>query len=351
MKKINAASLTKKPAAASQSVKSLVKKKVSLRNLYKSIMKKLEEVEAGIRLFSSSDNKLIAETSHYFFQNSGKRIRPALLLLCSNLLGYKGKEDIRMSVLVETIHAASLIHDDIIDNSQMRRGRETVHTRWGPNITVLLGDYLYIKALGASLQSQHSQIARILLDTTQKMIEGELKEYYLSWNLKVKERDYLDIIHKKTAALFSAACQIGGVLGKATPRQESDLGEYGTNLGISFQIIDDLLDFTGDQKILGKPVLSDLSEGRITLPLIYTLTNDGSSNRKRITELLNQKDLSPDSLQEVLEIVVSNGALEYTFQKAAEFSRLSKEIISQFPKSVHREALSLMSEFILERNT
>ncbi len=334
---------------ARNSIKSRVEKSPSLRRLYNNIMKDLEEVEQELRLFSRSPNKLISDISTYLFQTNGKRIRPALLLLCSKLLGYKGKEHILMSTLVEAIHTASLIHDDIIDNSKIRRGKESIHARWGPNITVLLGDYLYIKALGLSLQSKHRQIIQILTSISARMVEGELTEYYLSGNLGLAEKDYLDIINKKTASLFSASCRIGGILGKASKKEENYLAEYGANLGMSFQIIDDLLDFTGDEKTLGKPILCDLSEGRITLPLIYTLNNDGKENKKRVIELLKQKNQDKESLEEILKIVKSNGALDYTHKKAEEFSHKSREIISQFPKSTNREALSLLSEFILKR--
>jgi octaprenyl-diphosphate synthase len=334
---------------AGNSIKSRVEKSPSLRRLYNNIMKDLEEVELELRLFSRSPNKLISDISTYLFQTNGKRIRPALLLLCSKLLGYKGKEHILMSTLVEAIHTASLIHDDIIDNSKIRRGRESIHARWGPNITVLLGDYLYIKALALSLQSKHRQIIQILTSISARMVEGELTEYYLSGNLELAEKDYLDIINKKTASLFSASCRIGGILGKASKKEENYLAEYGANLGMSFQIIDDLLDFTGDEKTLGKPILCDLSEGRITLPLIYTLNNDGRENKKRVIELLKQKNQNKESLEEILKIVKSNGALDYTHKKAEEFSHKSREIISQFPKSTHREALSLLADFILKR--
>ncbi len=334
---------------AGNSIKSRVEKNPSLRRLYNNIMKDLEEVEQELRLFSRSPNKLISDISTYLFQTNGKRIRPALLLLCSKLLGYKGKEHILMSTLVEAIHTASLIHDDIIDNSEIRRGRESIHARWGPNITVLLGDYLYIKALGLSLQSKHHQIIQILTSISARMVEGELTEYYLSGNLELAEKDYLDIINKKTASLFSASCQIGGILGRASKEEENYLAEYGANLGMSFQIIDDLLDFTGEEKILGKPILCDLSEGRITLPLIYTLNNDGRENRKRVVELMKQKNQNKESLEEILKIVKSNGALDYAYKKAEEFSHKSREIISQFPRSTQQEALSLLSEFILKR--
>jgi len=331
------------------SSKSQIKKIPGLTNLYNNILKELEEVEEKLKLFSRSPNKLVSEVSTYLFQKSGKRIRPALLLLCSKLLGYKGKENILLSALVETIHTASLIHDDIIDNSDVRRGKESVHAKWGPNITVLLGDYLYIKALGLSLHSKHRQIIQILTSISARMIEGELSEYYISGNLDVNEEDYLDIINKKTASLFSASCQIGGILGKASKREENLLIEYGNNLGMSFQIIDDLLDFTGDEKILGKPILSDLNEGRLTLPLIYTLKNDGKDNRKRISDFLSQKNLQKKPIKEILKIVKSNGALDYTKKKAEEFSLKSRKIISQFPKSIYRDALELLPEFTLHR--
>ena len=335
---------------ARQSIKSRIKKNINLNNLYQSILSDLDLVEKELELFTRSPNKLISEIGSYIFQNSGKRIRPALLLLCSKMFGYQGKENILMSALVETIHAASLVHDDIIVNSDMRRGQESIHSRWGPNITVLLGDYLYIKALGHSLHSRHRQIIEILTSISARMIEGELNEYCLSGNLDLAEKDYLDIIDKKTASLFSAACQIGGVLGNASRDEENHLMEYGTNLGLSFQIIDDLLDFTGQEDVLGKPVFSDLSEGRITLPLIFTLNNDGSANRKRIKEILANKTLDKTTQREILDIIQSNGALDYAYRKAEEFSFKSREIISQFPESVHREALILLPEFIVTRN-
>jgi octaprenyl-diphosphate synthase len=331
------------------SVVSRLKKRPDIIKLYADINKDLDKVEEKLKLFSLSHNKLIAEISNYLFQKGGKRIRPALLILCSKMLGYNGEEHIFMSTLVETIHTASLIHDDIIDKSEFRRGKESIHVKWGPNITVLLGDYLYIKALGTSLQSKHSRITPILAETSTRMIEGELSEYCMSGNLNLDEEDYLDIINKKTASLFSASCQIGGILGQASEKEENSLKEYGTNIGMTFQIIDDLLDFTGDKKILGKPVLSDLSESRITLPLIYTLNNDGKANRERIAELMKEKNMEKDSLEEVLKIVKSNGALDYTLKKAEEFSLKSREIISRFPKSSHRDVLALLPEYVFSR--
>lgn len=322
---------------------------MDLKYLYDNIQKDLDKVEEQLKFISQSSNELISEVSAYLFQKRGKRIRPALLVLCSKLFGYQGKEHILLSAVIETIHTASIIHDDIIDKSTMRRGKKSVHAKWGPNITVLLGDYLYIKSIGLALKSKFNQIIGILADISARMIEGELIEYYMSGNLEMSEQDYLDIVSKKTASLFSGSCQIGGIIGNASKKEELSLAEYGTNLGMSFQIIDDLLDYTGNEKDLGKPILSDLKEGRITLPLVYTMNNDGKVNRRRIKDILSNRNLEQESQEEILNILKSNGALDYTYEKAKEFSEESKEVISQLPKSIHREALSLFSDFILTR--
>ncbi len=327
-----------------------LKRKPSLALLYKNIRSDLDEVEKSLQIFSKSSNPIISEISSYLFQKSGKRIRPALLILCAKLFGYKGKEHIRMSALVETIHTASLLHDDIIDHSDTRRGKETVHTKWGPNITVLLGDYLYIKTLGLSLESNFKDITKILTDVSAEMIDGELFEYYMSGNLNILEHEYLEILDKKTASLFAASCQIAGILGGATEVELNRLLSFGRNLGMSFQLIDDLLDFSGDANVLGKPVLLDLNEKRITLPLIYTLRVDGTKNRNRIGTILEGGELSDSSVQEIIKMVKSNGALEYTFQKAEEFALMSKDLINLFPDSIFRDTLAMVSDFVLNRS-
>lgn len=327
-----------------------LKKSSTLRELYSDIRPDLDEIEEKLKLFSSSTNPLISEISSYLFKKSGKRIRPALLVLCSRLLGYTGDEHILMSALVEAIHTASLIHDDIIDHSNMRRGIPTVHAKWGPNITVLLGDYLYIRTLNLSLQSKHRDIIKVLTEISAQMIDGELHEYYMSGNFGLEESDYLGILDKKTASLFSASCLIGGILSESPDDEKKNLAEYGRSLGMSFQIVDDLLDYTGNENTLGKPILTDLEEGRVTLPLIYTLNNDGMTNRNRLKELLAMKNFEDGIREEILDIVRSNGALEYTYKKAENFSNKSKEIISQFPKSIYRDTLSTIPDFVLNRN-
>jgi len=334
-----------------EKARDLLRQRKDLQDVYSHIQEELLRVEESLKTFSSSPNRLISEISTYLFQKKGKRIRPALLILCSKLLGYRGNEHIFMAALVEFIHTASLIHDDIIDNADFRRGRDSVHARWGPNISVLLGDYLYIRTIGLSQESAHPEVIRILTDVTARMIEGELTEYQMSGNLETAEQDYIDIIDKKTASLFSAACRIGAVLSGATPEKEHRLVEYGRNLGLAFQVTDDLLDFRGEEKQLGKPILADLSEGRITLPLIYALRNDGSESRKRLRSLLESKKLDPRSKGEILDIIKANGALDDGHRKAEAFSLRAQEAVSGFPESTHREALSLLAEFILRRDS
>jgi len=331
-------------------IKKQIRKDPSLEKLYSAIKNDLDEIERKIRRFTYSPNPLVKEISKYLFKKPGKKIRPAVLTLCAKLCNYTGNDHILMGTLVEMIHTASLIHDDIIDDSDKRRGKETIHTRWGPNITVLLGDYLYINTIGASLNTENLEITKLLLQASSKMIEGEMNEYYLSGDLSITEEDYLNILDKKTASLFSACTQIGGKLAGSQEKQITLLKKFGTYFGMSFQLIDDLLDYSGNPESLGKPVLSDLREGRITLPLIYTFNNDGHENRNRISELFNQKNFSKYSLKSIIDIVKSNGALDYTLQKANEFSTLARNILNDFPESDYRESLIRISDYILNRN-
>ena len=316
-----------------------------LVDVYTHIQAELDRVEEKLQVFTSSGNRLVSEINGYLFKKRGKRIRPALLILSSRLLGYGGEEHIQAASLVEFIHTASLIHDDIIDKADLRRGVDTVHARWGANVSVLLGDFLYIKTIGLALGSAYPQIVRILTDVSTRMIEGELDEFRRSGDLSLSEREYLEIISDKTAVLFAASCRIGGVLAEASPERQEALAAYGLNLGLAFQIIDDLLDFKGSRERLGKPVLSDIREGRITLPLIYSVNSDGL----RLRALLEDKSLREDTQREILEIIRGNGALDYAFRRAQEYSTRAREIADAFPRSAHREALGALADFVLRR--
>jgi octaprenyl-diphosphate synthase len=319
-----------------------------LFDVYARIKVELDRVEEKLQMFTSSGNRLVSEINGYLFNKKGKRIRPALLILCSKLLGYQGEEHIQAAALVEFVHTASLIHDDIIDKAEVRRGADSVHARWGANVSVLLGDYLYIKTIGLSLESRFPQIIHILTDITAEMIEGELNEFRMSGDLSLTEGDYLEIIRDKTASLFAAACRIGGILAQAPPDRLEALARYGESLGMCFQIIDDLLDFQGDSRSLGKPVLSDIGEGRITMPLIFSMNSDG--HHRRLRALLKDKSLGEESKREILSLVRDSGALDYAFQRAREYSLRCREIAAGFPSSPYRDALDALAEFVLGRN-
>jgi len=321
----------------------------NLGELYQTIQDELGQVEASLQRFGRSPNPLISEVKTYLFQKSGKRIRPALLILCSKLAGYQGSEHVFWSALIEVIHTASIVHDDIIDNASLRRGRDTVHAKWGPNITVLLGDFLYIQSIALALKRKNYQIIDLIAEATSQMIEGELLEYYMSGRPDIAESLYLEILDKKTASLFSASCQIGAMLGDPSPAFTGKIKEFGRFLGLSFQIIDDLLDFTGDEATLGKPVLSDLREGRITLPLIYTLAQASSGERAELARIIRDRSLEKDFVRKVLGLVNANGALDYAYGQAASFSQKAKDILLELPRSDYREALSLMADFVLQR--
>jgi len=321
-------------------------KRASFQNVFDSIQDDLEAVECRLQEIGRSSNPLIAEVNRYLFQKKGKRLRPALLILGSRLCGYRGQDHVFWSALVEIIHTASLIHDDIVDNSPLRRGRDTVHAKWGPNITVLLGDFLYIQSIALALKTKNHAIIDILADVTAQMVEGELIEYSQSGNTGLGEDQYWEILDKKTARLFSASCQIGGILAGVPSGDQDRLKEYGRNLGLSFQVIDDLLDFRGDEATLGKPVLSDLREGRITLPLIYALRRSNGDLRGELVRLIKESGSAPG---EILDRVAATGALDEAFEQAAACSQKAKDILAAFPESRPRDSLALMADLVLYR--
>ena len=321
----------------------------NLNELYKAIQPELDEVEVLLRQIGRSSNPLIAEINSYLFQKGGKRIRPALLLSCSRLFGAKNGDAVFWSAMVEVIHTASLIHDDIIDNSPLRRGQDTIHAKWGPNITVLLGDFLYIKAIAMALKTEHHHIIGILADVSAELVEGELIEYSWSGRTELTEPTYFEILNKKTAGLFAAACGIGGVLGNASAEEEAQLRDFGRNLGLAFQIIDDVLDFTGDEAELGKPVLSDLREGRITLPLVDTLGRADEVSRRELVELHQKPALGEGFRRTRFRHCPGQWGTRLRPRESRRILPTAKNILDRFPESESRAMLNRLADFILQR--
>jgi octaprenyl-diphosphate synthase len=307
--------------------------------LYEEIRSDLARVEERLAVWSRSANPLTAEVSGYVLNKKGKRLRPALVLLTSRLFGPASEESVFLASLIELLHTASLIHDDIIDNADVRRGRASVHSKWGANITVLLGDYLYIKSIGLSLQSRHDRIIGLLAEVSARMIEGELDECARAGDLGITEGQYLEVVENKTAVLFGACARIGAIVGLASPEEEDALAAFGLNLGKTFQIVDDLLDFTADARVLGKPTLSDLGEGRITLPLIQALAQDGREGRQKISSLVDRRDISPDERRGLMEYLAASGAFDYAMRRARAYAERALEALQAFPESTARETL------------
>jgi octaprenyl-diphosphate synthase len=297
-----------------------------------------------------SDVRLLAEIGRYVQQGGGKRVRPALLLLACRLAGYRGDRAILLASVVEFIHTATLLHDDIIDEATVRRGRRSVNSRWGNDVTVLLGDFLYTKSMGMALSQENLKILRLLSDTTLRMIEGEILEIERDGSLVVTEEEHVDLIRRKTADLFAACTRIGAMLADAGPEKEQALANYGQNLGICFQMVDDLLDFTAEEKTLGKPVANDLREGKLTLPMIFLLRRAGARAAEKVSAVLEDRGFERVTQDEIVALAREHGALEEARMLAERYAEEARRELLVFERSPYREALEVLPDFILARD-
>ncbi len=323
---------------------------VPLAQLFEPIGPDLARVEAEFSRQLESGVALIPEIGRYIQQSGGKRVRPGVLLLASRMCGYQGRDGALYASVVEFIHAATLVHDDIVDHSDFRRGRRAVHSRWGEDVTVLLGDYLYIKAMDTALRQDALDILRTLSDATLRMIEGELYQLTKNGDAGITEAEHLVIVERKTAGLFGACAEIGGLLGGASLEQRRALRWYGLNLGMTFQLVDDLLDLTGDQATMGKPVGSDLREGKLTLPVIYLLQRADGAARALVADVLRTQEITADGWLTLSGLLREHGALESAQTKSLEFAEAARASLSIFPASPERDALAALPDYILARD-
>ena len=278
-------------------------------------------------------------------------MRPAVLLMAARLSGYTGDRSILYAAVVEFIHTATLVHDDIIDDADLRRGRLAVHSRWGNDITVLLGDYLYIKSMALALTHDTLDIVRLLCDVTLKMIEGELYQLTKNGDADITEEEHFDIMRRKTAYLFGGCAQIGGLLGKVSKDQEQALREYGFNLGMAFQLVDDLLDYTGDEETVGKPLGSDLREGKVTLPLIHLQRQDkDGSGAQIIRDVITSRQVTETQSSDLKRNLRDHASIDYAYRKAVEFADHAKTHLYAFPSSPERDALLALPDYVLSRD-
>jgi len=297
-----------------------------------------------------SNVKVITEIGEYLRGGGGKRIRPALLLLAAKLFGKNGPNSIRLGAVVEIIHTATLVHDDIIDEADTRRGRPAANTQWGNSKCVLAGDWLYMQAFAVAVQERNFRVLDILIALTQQMVEGELLQMETLGKL-VSEREYLDLIYRKTACLFSVCVRLGGILGGATEEQEKALATYGRNLGLAFQIVDDVLDLTASEEVLGKPVASDLREGKVTAAVIHALQRCTPDERNTIETVLGERAFRSVTHEEILAILSRYGSVDAALGRANEYARDAVQALSQFEDSDIKRALLWMPEFVVARNS
>ena len=337
------------------------------RNIFDLVRDDLALVEQEIAAENSAAIEPVRQISSYLTEGGGKRLRPALLLLAAGASGYRGKSAIRLGAVVEMLHSATLIHDDVIDAADTRRGRPSANCRWGNHMSVLAGDWLYMQSFEVALRERNFAVLDILIDLTQNMVEGELLQLTRLGRMDVNETEATELAYRKTACLFSGCARLGAVLGQQPKEVEDALAAYGRNAGLAFQLVDDLLDFTASPEQLGKPVLSDLKEGKVTLPLIFALENqaahngsDGGNNgsshshlggegRKLVAKVLEERDFQSVRPEQITKLVQETGALDRSLNLAREYVQNAKSSLDILPETQYRRALYAIPDFILER--
>lgn len=310
----------------------------------------LGRVEEELARHSDSAIEPVARIARYLQSGGGKRLRPALHLLAAHFCGYSGHSAVQLGGVLELIHTATLVHDDVIDDAATRRGRASANQRWGNSMTVLAGDWLYMEAFRLALAERKLKILDILTSLTQQMVEGELIQLTLLGKVDVSEEQALDVSRRKTACLFGACLQLGAVLARRSPEEEEKLKRFGLNLGMAFQIVDDLLDFTARPDRLGKPVVNDLREGKLTLPLIYALQERQADGRKKVEAVLAEGEFRAVLPDEIVSLVRESGAEKRTRERAKEFVEEGLPLLEEFPDSVYKRALESIPQFILTRD-
>jgi octaprenyl-diphosphate synthase len=310
----------------------------------------LAAVEAEIRREIDSPVALIQDMGAYIAGAGGKRLRPMLLLLAARLSGYQGPRGVRLACVVELLHTATLIHDDVVDQAPLRRGRPSANARWGDDASVLVGDHLYSKSFAMLVRDNDRAVMESLARSTVSMTEAEVFQLQLKRSGTTSEADYLRIITQKTASFISACCRIGALLGGCPPRQVDALTRYGLDVGVAFQMSDDALDFVADQDRLGKAIGADLREGKRTLPLIAMLGRVPPGEAERVRALLRRRRLEPAEIQEIRRLVLDHDGVDYARHRALAYAQSAKKDLEAFPPSEERETLALIADFVVDRD-
>ncbi len=308
----------------------------------------LEAIEREFGRDTVSNVGAITEIGEYLRGGGGTRIRPVLLLLSSKLTGYTGRRATQLGAVVEIIHTATLVHDDIIDEAQTRRGRPAANTQWGNSKCVLAGDWLYMQAFKIAVQERNFRVLDVLIDLTQQMVEGELLQIE-KLGKAISQQEHLDLIYRKTACLFCTCMQLGGILGGTTEEEITRLGSYGRNIGMAFQIVDDVLDLTASEEVLGKPVASDLREGKATLAVIHAYEHGAADERRKIQKVLDDRALNGISHGDIMAILNRHGSLEFANNMAVQYAEAARQDLRDFPENEFKRALLWIPDFVTAR--
>jgi len=319
------------------------------KEIFELLREDLAAIEREFGRDTVSKVEAITEIGEYLRGGGGKRIRPMLLLLSAKLFNYQGRGAVKLGAVMEIIHTATLVHDDIIDEAQTRRGRPAANTQWGNSKCVLAGDWLYMQAFKIAVQERNFRILDTLIDLTQQMVEGELLQIERLGKL-ISLDEHFDLIYRKTACLFSVCMRIGAILGGATAEQEENLAQYGRDLGMAFQIVDDVLDLTASEDVLGKPVASDLREGKVTMAVIHALGRCTSREREKIEAVVRERAFDGVTHGEILEILDRYGSIDAAHDHALQFAALARNAICSFSNTETKRALLWAPDFVVDRD-
>ena len=319
----------------------------SLESIREPIARDLDEVDAVIRSRLASDVVLIRTIGQYIVASGGKRLRPALVLLCACAFGKSPAARHELAAVIEFIHTATLLHDDVVDESSLRRGRKTANAEYGNAASVLVGDFLYSRAFQMIVEAGSLRVMKVLADATNVIAEGEVLQLLNVHDADTDEESYLRVIRYKTAKLFEAATQVGAIIGGASPQAEAALAEYGMHLGTAFQLIDDVLDYSGDLQETGKNLGDDLAEGKPTLPLIYAMRAGDAGERELVRHAIEQGGKA--DLEAVVAAISRVGALDYARQQARAEATAAAARLDHLPESAHRDSLVQLAQFSVDR--
>ncbi len=323
---------------------------VATKEIFDLIHDDLERVEKEISLETVASVEVVTSIGQYLQESGGKRLRPALLLLSSRLVGNASPSAIRLGAVVEIIHAATLVHDDVIDDARTRRGRPSTNVQWGNHTSVLAGDWLYMQAFQVALRERNFHILDLLIGLTQMMVEGELLQLERIGRIDVTEPDCMELVDRKTACLFSVCARLGALVSGADSQTEERLGDFAWNLGMAFQLVDDMLDFTSREKTLGKPVGNDLREGKVTLPLVYALERASAEERRRVETILRERNYETVAFPQILAMIERHQGIDRVKERANAFTEKARAIIGEFPESPYQRALYSVTELVTERD-